>query len=210
MVCFPRSTWYMGCIPFFFRQRQRPAFKLFFSSCLPGKPNQLLRRSLCFMSQASHPRTFRTLHVERPPCLPLHRCCYCCCHVFLGRKPAHVNEHRRFVDMGIIEHVLRRLCLCVVEGIHLSSQCCAGAALCSCSLITSNPPDAAVAAAFSLLRSVVFAMEYLPGGDLYQRLSDKGTLSLGEAVAWTAQAVLAIEDLHAKSIVHRDVKPGAS
>lgn len=57
--------------------------------------------------------------------------------------------------------------------------------------------------------SVVFAMEYLPGGDLYQRLSDKGTLSLGEAVAWTAQAVLAIEDLHAKNIVHRDVKPGA-
>lgn len=51
-------------------------------------------------------------------------------------------------------------------------------------------------------------MEYLPGGDLYQRLSDKGTLSLGEAVAWTAQAVLAIEDLHAKNIVHRDVKPG--
>lgn len=52
-------------------------------------------------------------------------------------------------------------------------------------------------------------MEFLPGGDLYQRLSDKGTLSLGEAVAWTAQAVLAIEDLHAKRIVHRDVKPGA-
>eukprot|EP00752_Nemacystus_decipiens_P001694 g1641.t1 len=63
------------------------------------------------------------------------------------------------------------------------------------------------AGTFNTTRSVVFAMEYLPGGDLYQRLSDKGTLSLGEAVAWTAQAVLAIEDLHAKNIVHRDVKP---
>lgn len=51
-------------------------------------------------------------------------------------------------------------------------------------------------------------MEYLPGGDLYQRLADKGTLPLGEAVAWVAQAVLAIEDLHALNIVHRDVKPG--
>ncbi|CAM9189042.1 unnamed protein product, partial [Hapterophycus canaliculatus] len=63
------------------------------------------------------------------------------------------------------------------------------------------------AGTFQNPRSVVFAMEYLPGGDLYQRLSDKGTLSLGEAVAWTAQAVLAIEDLHGKSIVHRDIKP---
>lgn len=51
-------------------------------------------------------------------------------------------------------------------------------------------------------------MEYLPGGDLYQRLADKGTLPLSEAVAWVAQAVLAIEDLHALNIVHRDVKPG--
>ena len=56
--------------------------------------------------------------------------------------------------------------------------------------------------------SVVFAMEYLPGGDLYERLSDKGTLPLGEAVAWVAQAVLAIEDLHNLNIVHRDIKPG--
>ncbi|CBJ27169.1 Protein kinase domain containing protein [Ectocarpus siliculosus] len=63
------------------------------------------------------------------------------------------------------------------------------------------------AGTFQNPRSVVFAMEYLPGGDLYQRLSDKGTLSLRETVAWTAQAVLAIEDLHAKNIVHRDVKP---
>lgn len=51
-------------------------------------------------------------------------------------------------------------------------------------------------------------MEYLPGGDLYQRLADKSTLPLGEAVAWVAQAVLAIEDLHSRNIVHRDVKPG--
>lgn len=51
-------------------------------------------------------------------------------------------------------------------------------------------------------------MEYLPGGDLYQRLADKCTLPLGEAVAWVAQAVLAIEDLHTLGIVHRDVKPG--
>lgn len=61
---------------------------------------------------------------------------------------------------------------------------------------------------FLFFDSVVFAMEYLPGGDLYQRLADKGTLPLGEAVAWVAQAVLAIEDLHALNIVHRDVKPG--
>lgn len=60
----------------------------------------------------------------------------------------------------------------------------------------------------TLQYSVVFAMEYLPGGDLYQRLADKGTLPLGETVAWVAQAVLAIEDLHALNIVHRDIKPG--
>lgn len=68
----------------------------------------------------------------------------------------------------------------------------------------------AVSVSSPRVHSVVFAMEYLPGGDLYQRLSDKGTLSLRETVAWTAQAVLAIEDLHAKNIVHRDVKPGWS
>jgi hypothetical protein len=52
-------------------------------------------------------------------------------------------------------------------------------------------------------------LELAPGGDLYQLLEERtssGKLAVGDARAFIAQLLLALEYLHARSIVHRDVK----
>jgi len=49
--------------------------------------------------------------------------------------------------------------------------------------------------------------EYLPGGDLFQYLSEKNTLGEQQAKFFTANVVSALEYLHSKHIVFRDLKP---
>jgi eukaryotic-like serine/threonine-protein kinase len=49
------------------------------------------------------------------------------------------------------------------------------------------------------------AMEFLPGGDLAARMT--GSIGAVQAVAWLRQAAQALAHLHAKRLVHRDVKP---
>jgi serine/threonine protein kinase len=51
-------------------------------------------------------------------------------------------------------------------------------------------------------------MEYLDGGDLSERLADKGSLPQSVAVDYVLQACEAIAEAHAAGIVHRDLKPG--
>lgn len=50
------------------------------------------------------------------------------------------------------------------------------------------------------------AMEYLPGGDLKQKI-ERGILE-NEAVAYTRQIAGALAQLHSLGILHRDLKPG--
>lgn len=52
------------------------------------------------------------------------------------------------------------------------------------------------------------AMEYLEGETLEERLASKGKLPPMEAVKIVYQALQALQHVHEKSIVHRDVKPG--
>ena len=51
-------------------------------------------------------------------------------------------------------------------------------------------------------------MDYLPGGTLAERLKTHGKFSVGEAVDIAAKIASALEALHAKGFVHRDIKPG--
>ncbi|KAA8495221.1 putative serine/threonine protein kinase IRE3 [Porphyridium purpureum] len=52
-----------------------------------------------------------------------------------------------------------------------------------------------------------FAMEYLPGGDMYSLLCNLGFLDEEVARQYLAETVAALEYLHGMGIVHRDLKP---
>ena len=49
-------------------------------------------------------------------------------------------------------------------------------------------------------------MEYCRGGDLYSRYCDFEGVDEDEAAFYTANIVLILEDLHARGIIHRDIK----
>jgi CheY-like chemotaxis protein len=51
------------------------------------------------------------------------------------------------------------------------------------------------------------SMEYIEGGDLGRRVADHGRLGVGEACEFVRQAALALQHLHGRGLVHRDVKP---
>ena len=50
--------------------------------------------------------------------------------------------------------------------------------------------------------------EYLPGGSLRERLKAQGTLPAGVALGVLRQLLAGLSALHARGLVHRDVKPG--
>ncbi|GAB2282212.1 hypothetical protein Dimus_016762 [Dionaea muscipula] len=50
-------------------------------------------------------------------------------------------------------------------------------------------------------------MEYLPGGDMMTLLMRKDTLTEDEARFYVAETVLAIESIHKRNYIHRDIKP---
>ena len=52
---------------------------------------------------------------------------------------------------------------------------------------------------------VVF--EYMPNGNLADRLRERGTPPRPQALSWLAQAAAALDHAHAAGVVHRDVKP---
>ena len=50
-------------------------------------------------------------------------------------------------------------------------------------------------------------MEYLPGGDFMNLLIKKDILTEDEAKFYTAELILAIENIHKLDCIHRDIKP---
>jgi serine/threonine-protein kinase len=52
-----------------------------------------------------------------------------------------------------------------------------------------------------------YAMELMPGGTLEDELKDKGRLSWEQVIEYGLQMCAALEYLHSKGVVHRDVKP---
>lgn len=61
--------------------------------------------------------------------------------------------------------------------------------------------------AFLWKNSVVLVMEYIPGGELYKLVKDKGGLTECEARQYFCQLTDAVEYCHGKYVIHRDLKP---
>jgi len=61
--------------------------------------------------------------------------------------------------------------------------------------------------AFQNERKLYFALEYCSGGELFNLLQKRRTLTEDQARFYAAQIVLAIEHLHSLDIIYRDLKP---
>ena len=61
--------------------------------------------------------------------------------------------------------------------------------------------------AFQTRKSLYLVMDYCPGGELYFHLTRSGPFQEHKARFYAAQIVLALEYLHSKDIVYRDLKP---
>lgn len=51
-------------------------------------------------------------------------------------------------------------------------------------------------------------MDYLPGGDVRQKLNELGRFPIDEAVRIVAQVANALVEAHRHGVIHRDIKPG--
>ncbi|UJR20702.1 hypothetical protein I4U23_023823 [Adineta vaga] len=55
-------------------------------------------------------------------------------------------------------------------------------------------------------KEIYIVTEYAANGDLYTHITDKGKMSENEAKVIFAQIIAAVEHMHSKGIVHRDIK----
>lgn len=60
---------------------------------------------------------------------------------------------------------------------------------------------------FEMNKNLYFVMEYCPGGELFTLIQKNVRLSESQARFFAAQLVLAVEILHSKDIIYRDLKP---
>lgn len=64
-----------------------------------------------------------------------------------------------------------------------------------------------LAYAFQNDRKLFFALEYCPGGELFNLLQKKKAFSEDQARFYAVQVLLALEHVHSKDVVYRDLKP---
>ena len=60
---------------------------------------------------------------------------------------------------------------------------------------------------FQTVERIYFVMPFISGGELFQHLKKRGTLSEEKIRFYGAQIALAIEYLHKRGIIYRDIKP---
>ena len=70
-----------------------------------------------------------------------------------------------------------------------------------------HPNIAQLRTAFTANNQLVMIMEYVEGDTLDQRLH-AGAFSVADAINYISQVLTALSYAHAKSIIHRDIKPG--
>jgi len=98
-----------------------------------------------------------------------------------------IDKESMYVDSTAFRHVVdERLALEIVRG---------------------EPYFVQLKHAFQTRRALYLATEFCEGGDMHQLLRKRGALSLNAARLLFAQIVLALESLHLKHIVYRDLKP---
>lgn len=61
--------------------------------------------------------------------------------------------------------------------------------------------------AFQNEKKLFFVLEYCPGGELFNLIQSKGKIGEAQTRFYACQIVLAIEALHKKNIIYRDLKP---
>ena len=54
--------------------------------------------------------------------------------------------------------------------------------------------------------NLYLVLEYLPGGELFTMIKNKGNLNASQAKFYLAEIVLALEELHKRNIIYRDLK----
>jgi serine/threonine protein kinase len=60
---------------------------------------------------------------------------------------------------------------------------------------------------FQTERKIFLIMDYVPGGELFNRLRKKGHIREPDVRLYAAELVLAIDYLHSIGVIHRDLKP---
>jgi len=56
-------------------------------------------------------------------------------------------------------------------------------------------------------KRIYLILEYSPGGELYKRLTSKGTFSEERSATYIRDLALALDYCHSKHVIHRDIKP---
>lgn len=64
-----------------------------------------------------------------------------------------------------------------------------------------------LAFAFQTKSKIYFVMDFMEGGELFQRLVTEGSFEEEKAKFYAAEILLALEHLHSKNIIYRDLKP---
>lgn len=62
-------------------------------------------------------------------------------------------------------------------------------------------------ASFQTEKKLYFVLEYCPGGELFNLISKRKRFTEDQARFYAAQMVLALEHLHSKNVIYRDLKP---
>ncbi len=70
----------------------------------------------------------------------------------------------------------------------------------------SHPFIVSLRFAFQTERNLFLVMDFLSGGELFFHLKRRGLILDNEARFYIAEMILAIEFLHSKNILHRDLK----